>query len=41
MIGILWPIQEIGHEIVRIDLNSSGQRVVGTITEFAEDVGPP
>lgn len=30
-----------GHEIVRIDLDSSGQRVVGTTTVFAEDVGTP
>jgi len=30
-----------GHEIVRIDLNSSGQNVVGTTTVFAEDVGTP
>ena len=30
-----------GHEIVRIDLDSSGQSVVGTPTVFAEDVGTP
>ena len=30
-----------GHEIVRIDLDSSGQSVVGTTTVFAEDVGTP
>ena len=30
-----------GHEIVRIDLDSTGQDVVGTTTVFAEDVGTP
>ena len=30
-----------GHEIVRIDLDSSGEDVVGTTTVFAEDVGTP
>ena len=30
-----------GHEIVRIDLDSSGENVVGTTTVFAEDVGTP
>ena len=30
-----------GHEIVRIDLDSSGESVVGTTTVFAEDVGTP
>ncbi len=30
-----------GHEIVRIDLDSSGQNIVGTTTVFAEDVGTP
>ena len=30
-----------GHEIVRIDLNSSNGKVVGTTSVFAEDVGTP
>ena len=30
-----------GHEIVRIDLNSTGETVVGTTSVFAEDVGTP
>ena len=30
-----------GHEIARIDLDLSGQSVVGTTTVFAEDVGTP
>lgn len=30
-----------GHEIVQIDLDSSGENVVGTTTVFAEDVGTP
>ena len=30
-----------GHEIVRIDLDSSNEKVVGTTSVFAEDVGTP
>lgn len=30
-----------GHEIVRIDLDTSGENVLGTTTVFAEDVGTP
>ena len=34
-------ILPIGHEIVRIDLDSSNGKVVGTTSVFAEDVGTP